>query len=223
MPARFPSSNDAASPAPPGLRFTRRDLLRMAAASPFFPLRAAAKSYFVFWGTYTEGGGQYGNGDSKGIYVSRMDAATGKLSEPELAAENPNPSWIAIHPNRRYLYAVNERMAAGGKVLPGEASAFAIDRRTGKLTSINRVETRGGQPCHIAIDKTGRMAMVANWATGSTAAFPIGKRGELGASTSFSQHEGERSGAPAPGRPQVHCHSVVVTPDNRFLLSPIPA
>jgi 6-phosphogluconolactonase len=204
-------------------RFRRRDLLRMAAGAPLLSklpaLRAAAKSFFVYWGTYTEGGGQFGNGASKGIYVSRMDAGTGKLTEPELAAESPNPSWLTLHPNQRYLYAVNERMDAGGKVGPGEVSAFSIDRKTGKLTSINRVPSRGGQPCHIATDKTGSMAMVANWYTGSTAGFAIGRHGELGESTAFSQHEGPRSGPPAPGEPQNHCHSVVVTPDNRFLLS----
>jgi 6-phosphogluconolactonase len=202
-------------------KFGRRDLLRMA-APPVLSLprlRASAKSFLVYWGTYTEGGGQFGNGESKGIYVSRMDTGTGKLTNPELAAESPNPSWLAIHPNRRYLYAVNERMEAGGKALPGEVSAFSIDRRTGRLTGINRVPSRGGQPCHISTDKTGRVAMVANWSTGSTAAFPIGRHGELGESTAFSQHEGPRSGPPAPGQPQIHCHSVVVTPDNRFLLS----
>jgi 6-phosphogluconolactonase len=154
----------------------RREMLRLAALSAAVGatsrLLAAPKTFLVFWGTYTEGGGQYGNGDSKGIYVSRMDAATGKLTDPELAAESPNPSWLTIHPNRRWLYAVNERIAAGGKVLDGEASAFTIDHKTGKLTHINTVPSKGGQPCHIAIDKTGRMAMVANWYTGSTAAFP---------------------------------------------------
>ena len=202
--------------------FGRRDILRMAASSALSAgraLRAEAKSYLVYWGTYTEGGGQFGNGESQGIYVSRMDAATGRITQPELAAKTPNPSWLVIHPNHRYLYAVNERLEAGGKVPPGEVSAFSIDRKTGKLTAINRVASRGGQPCHIATDKTGRMAMVANWSTGSTAAFPIGRRGELGESSAFSQHEGPRSGAPAPGQPQIHCHSVVVTPDNRFLLS----
>ena len=200
--------------------FIRRDLLRMAAAPALLSgLRAGARTTLVYWGTYTEGGGQFGNGDSKGIYVSRMDAATGKLSEPELAAESPNPSWLVIHPNRRYLYAVNERLEAGGKVGPGEVSSFSIDHATGKLTAINRVPSRGGQPCHICTDKTGAMAMVANWYTGSTAGFPIGRHGELRESTAFSQHEGPRSGAPAPGAPQIHCHSVVVSPDNRFLLS----
>ena len=178
---------------------------------------AGAKSFLVYWGTYTEGGGQFGNGESKGIYVSRM--VEGRLAEPKLAAEAANPSWLTLHPNGRYLYAVNERMAADGKALPGEVSAFSIDRQTGTLTAINRVPSRGGQPCHICTDKSGRMAFVANWQTGSVAGFPIGRHGELGESTAFSQHEGVRSGPPAPGEPQVHCHSVVVTPDNRFLLA----
>jgi 6-phosphogluconolactonase len=198
--------------------FGRRALLRMAVLGPI-SMRAAAKSHVVYWGTYTEGGGQFGNGESKGIYVSHMDASSGKLSIPEPAAESPNPSWLAIHPNRRFLYAVNERLETPTKVLPGEVSAYSIDVKTGKLTFLNRVPSRGGQPCHICTDKTGKMAMVANWYTGSTAAFPIERNGEIGESTSFSQHEGPRSGSPAPGQPQIHCHSVVVTPDNRFLLS----
>jgi 6-phosphogluconolactonase len=201
--------------------FTRRDLLRGAASAAALGGRSAsaanAKSFLVYWGTYTEGGGQFGNGESKGIYVSRME--DGKLTEPELAAETPNPSWLTVHPDRRHLYAVNERLGSGGKVLPGELSSFSIDYKTGKLTSINRVASRGGQPCHIGIDRTGKMAAVANWESGSAAAFPIGRHGELGESTAFSQHEGPRSGAPASGRPEVHCHSVVFTPDNRFLLA----
>jgi 6-phosphogluconolactonase len=198
----------------------RRHLLRMAASSALsLSLRARDKGFLVYWGTYTEGGGQFGNGDSKGIYVSRMDAVTGKLTEPELAAESPNPSWLTIHPGHRYLYAVNERMDAADEPGPGEVSAFSIDHGTGKLTLLNRVGSRGGQPCHISTDKTGKMAMVANWYTGSTAGFPIGRHGELGESTAFSQHEAPRSGPPTPGQPQIHCHSVVVTPDNRFLLS----
>lgn len=208
----------------------RRELLRAAAGAPFLSLAgnlgAAAKSYFVYWGTYTEGGGQFGTGDAKGIYLSRMDASTGKLTEPELAAETPNPSWMVFHPSRKYLYVVNERVQEGGKIPEGEVSAYAVDAKTGKLKFLNKVGSKGGQPCHIATDRTGKMAMVANWYTGSAAGFPILKNGELGESTAFSQHEAPRSGAPEPaGRrgaaagPQIHCHCVVVTPDNRFLLA----
>jgi competence protein ComEA len=120
--------------------------------------------------------------------------AAGRLTEPKLAAGAANPSWLTLHPNGRYLYSVNERMAAGGKALPGEVSAFSIDRQTGRLTAINRVPSRGGQPCYICTDRSGRMAFVANWQTGSVAGFPIGRHGQLGESTAFSQHEGVRSG-----------------------------
>lgn len=204
--------------------FGRRDLLRMALGPAAVwmnpaPMLAASKSLTIYWGTYTEGGGQFGNGASKGIYVSRMDVKTARLTEPELAAESPNPSWLAIHPSRRYLYAVNERMGADGKPGPGEVSAFSINSRTGKLTEINRVQSRGGQPCHLCTDKTGKMVMVANWYTGSVASFPIKRSGALGEAAGFSQQEGARSGLIAPGPQTSHCHSVVTTPDNRFLLS----
>jgi 6-phosphogluconolactonase len=193
--------------------FGRRDLLRLALAA------AAGKSHSVYWGTYTEGGGQYGNGASKGIYVSRMEPETGRLTEPELAAESPNPSWLTIHPTGRYLYAVNERIATGAKPAPGEVSAFSIHSSTGKLTELNRVSSRGGQPCHVCVDKTGRMLVVANWSTGSAASFPIHQNGALAEAAGFTQQEGARSGAPVPGPQATHCHSVLITPDNRFLLS----
>jgi 6-phosphogluconolactonase len=204
--------------------FGRRDLLRMAGgpAALWMTQRrgvAASKSLTIYWGTYTEGGGQFGNGASKGIYVSRMETKTGRITEPELAVESPNPSWLAIHPTRRYLYAVNERMGADGKIAPGEVSAFSINPKTGKLTEINRVRSQGGQPCHICLDKTGKMLAVANWHTGSVAAFSIHGGGALGEAAKVCQQEGPRSGAAVPSPQASHCHSVVITPDNRFLLS----
>lgn len=180
---------------------------------------ATGASSVVYWGTYTEGGGQYGNGTSNGIYFSHFDAKTGRLTEPELAAESPNPSWLAVHPNGRYLYAANERIGADGKPWPGEVTSFAVSRNGGKLKEINRVRTRGGQPCHLSIDKTGRMLVVANWYTGSLASFPVNEDGTLGEVSGFSIQEGARSGADASGPQISHCHSVLTTPDNRFLLA----
>ena len=181
--------------------------------------RSTGKHYLVYWGTYTAGGARYGTGESKGIYVSRLDSATGKLTAPELAIETVNPSYLAVAPSSRFLYSVNEHIDPEGKVL-GEVSAFAIDRKTGRLTLLNRVPARGGMPCHICTDRTGRTVAVANWSTGSTAAFPVRSDGSLGECTGFYQHAGERSGAPAGAPPpQVHCHAVVVSPDNRFLIA----
>ena len=197
----------------------RRDILTTAAA-PLLAKRvsAAASQYLVYWGTYTAGGSRYGTGESKGIYVSRFDSATGKLTPPELAAETANPSYLAIHPGGRFLYSVNEHIDATGKT-PGEVSAFSIDRGSGKLSELNRVSSRGGMPCHITTDRTGKTLAVANWSTGSAATFPIRADGSIGESTGFYQHSGERSGSGASNQPvQVHCHAVVVSPDNRFLI-----
>jgi len=199
--------------------FSRRDWLTTAALASAWPAAAAAREYLIYWGTYTAGGERYGTGESEGIYVSRFNSESGKTSLPELAVETANPSYLTAHPNGRFLYSVNEHIDPTGKVM-GEVSAFAIDRRTGKLTNLSRVSSRGGMPCHICTDHSGRTLAVANWATGSTATFPVRADGTIAESTGFYQHAGERSGA-APGSPtpQTHCHAVVVSRDNRFLIA----
>jgi 6-phosphogluconolactonase len=115
----------------------------------------------VYFGTYTRQ-------KSKGIYVCRLDAKTGKLTSPELAAEVPNPSFLAVHPNRRFLYAVSEM---GGGQKGGAVSAFAIDATSGKLTFLNRASSGGSGPCHLVVDKTGKNVVVVNYNSGSVAVF----------------------------------------------------
>lgn len=190
---------------------SRRDLLRTAVfAASAGPVAAAGGEVLVYWGTYTAGGPRYGTGESKGIYVSRLNAASGAVTAPELAAETANPSYLAVHPGGRFLYAVNEHIEMAGKIL-GEVSAFAIDRGSGKLRELNRVSSRGGMPCHIAVDRSGQVLAVANWATGSVASFRIARDGRISEASGFYQHSGE----PAV---QVHCHAVVFSPDNRYLI-----
>jgi 6-phosphogluconolactonase len=199
------------------VNLTRRSFL---AGVSGLSLAGAGKQYLVYWGTYTAADPRFGGkGESEGIYVSRFDAGTGSLTRPQLAGRTSNPSYLVVHPNRRFLYAVNEEIDQAGKA-PGGVSAFSIDGRTGELTLLNRVSSNGVMPCHICTDKTGSVVAVANWGTGSTVVFPIRRDGSLGEHSGFHQHMGERSGAkPARGRVQPHCHSVNVTPDNRFLVA----
>src|SRR5258706_1774181 len=110
-------------------------------------------SSFVYLGTYT-------GGKSKGIYLSRLDNKTGALSVPELVAETPSPSFLALHPNKKFLYAVGEIGTFGGRP-SGVVTAFAIDSATGKLTQLNQQPSGGGGPCHIALDETGKCVVVA--------------------------------------------------------------
>jgi 6-phosphogluconolactonase len=99
----------------------------------------------VYVGTYT-------GPKSTGIYVCRMNLATGKLTSAEPAAETPSPSFLAIDPKHRFLYAANEVDRFDGKPA-GAVTAFSIDARTGKLTQLNQRSSMGSGPCHLILDQ----------------------------------------------------------------------
>src|ERR1700694_1212528 len=139
--------------------------------------------YLLFVGTYTQK-------ESKGIYGFRFDAASSELTPLGVAAETTNPSFLAIEPSHRFLYAVNEvPKYKGGN--SGAVSAFAINRQTGKLSLLNEVASRGADPCYIAFDKTGKFALVANHTGGTVAVFPIHADGHLGEPSAVVQDIGK--------------------------------
>lgn len=164
--------------------------------------------YFVYFGTYT-------GAKSKGIYVSRM-SDDGKFSPPELAAETASPSYLAVHPKGKYLYAVGE-VAKFRNQNAGAVSAYAIDGKTGMLTLLNQQSSGGGGPCHIGVDAKGRTVLVANYGGGSVKALPINKDGSLGDSGTFIQHRGssvDKSRQEAP-----HGHAILVDPTQKFAVA----
>ena len=169
---------------------------------------ANARQFLVYVGTYTGP-----KTKSQGIYVCRFDAATGKLSAPELAAETANPSFLAIHPSQKFLYAVGEMSTFNGKK-SGAVSAFSIDPGTGKLTLLNQVPSGGVGPCHVSVDKTGQCVLVANYSSGSVAAIPIQADGRLGEPASVMQHVGSSVDPKRQKGP--YAHSINLSPDNRF-------
>src|ERR1700736_5261365 len=190
-------------------------VLTLLSALLFSTLLAAAPAeqhgkYIFYVGTYTEDGSQ-----SKGIYAYRFDADTGQITSLGLAAETTNPSFVALHPNGRFLSAVNE---VGNYKGPnsGGVSAFAIDRATGKLTFLNEVPSRGADPCYIIVDKTGKYVLVANYTGGSLAVFPVLENGKLGEASAFVQHTGH--GANTQRQEKAHAHSIDLSPDNRFAM-----
>ncbi len=180
-------------------------------------LPSAAQSSLVYIGTYTaRAGGATKDPTSKGIYVAHFDHATGKLSAPELAAEATNPSFVAIHPNGKYLYAVGEMYGGGGRP-GGTVTSFSIDPSTGKLTQLNQVGSEGGGPCFVTIDKTGKWALVANYGTGSVASIAVGPDGKLGAAASVIQHKG--AGTDPARQKGPHAHSINLDARNRFAVA----
>ncbi|MGO8794367.1 MAG: lactonase family protein [Candidatus Sulfotelmatobacter sp.] len=167
--------------------------------------------YLMYVGTYTQEGST-----SKGIYVYRYDAAAGNLTAIGLAAASVNPSYLAIDPSHRFLYAVNETQQYKGKKNSGAVSAYAVDRATGRLTLLNEVATGGADPCYIAVDKTGKYVLVANYTAGSIAVFPVLLDGRLGEASTFIQHSGKGTNPARQEGP--HAHSIDVSPDNHFAI-----
>lgn len=178
---------------------------RAAAAEPTY----AAGIFLVYIGTYT-------GPRSKGIYVSRFDAASGKLGVPELAAEAASPSFLAVHPNRRFLYAANEVSDFNGKK-SGGVSAFAIDPNNGKLTLLNQQPSGGDGPCHVSVDATGRTVLVANYGSGSIEALPVKQDGRLDVPATFIQHRGSSANKQRQEGP--HAHFITTDARNRFALA----
>jgi len=153
---------------------------------------------------------------SKGIYMAYLDTATGKVSEPKLVAEAVSPSFLALNPNHRFLYSVNEIDHLPGTKFGG-VSAFSIDSATGALKLVNQQPSGGRGPTHIWIDKDGKNVFVANYASGAVAELPVNADGSLAEVSSLDQHSGKGSDPDRQEGP--HAHSVYVDPDNKFLLS----
>jgi 6-phosphogluconolactonase len=160
-------------------------------------------TYFVYVGTY-----------SKGIYGYRFDAATGNLDAMGTVGELVNPSFLTTDRHYRFLYAVSE---VEGNVNGGVA-AFAIDRKKGSLKFLNSTSSSGIAPCHLALDQTGKMLLVANYGTGSVSAFPVEHDGRLGTMSSFMEAHGSSVDRERQEGP--HAHEVVISADNRFAYVP---
>lgn len=186
---------------------------------------AQDNDYFMYVGTYT--GFKYvhhsktwgvGDSHSKGIYVSRFHADTGEVSEPELAAEVVNPSFLTISPNHRFLYAVSEDPLSLGPPLDHSSyvSAFAIDSATGKLRLLNTAPASGTSTCYISIDKAGKFVMMANFGSGSVSVVRVREDGSLGELTAFIQNVGGSVDPSIQNAP--HPHWIGVSPDNRYVV-----
>ncbi len=163
-----------------------------------------SRSHLIYLGTYTRHG-------SKGIYRVRLDGATGALSAPLLVAETPDPAWITLTPDRRFLYAIHPSV--------GQATGFVVEAATGALqplpASKDENSASAQPPSHLAVDATCRTLLAANYRDGYVSAIPIRPDGTLGAPARI-RHEGR---GPHPTRQEkAYVHSVTVSPDNRFVI-----
>ena len=178
----------------------------------------------VYFGTYTgfkytKRGAPVGQSQSKGIYVSRFQTASGEASEPILAAEIRNPSFLAVHPNHRYLYSVSEDPLSVGPYNDKGSfiSAYAIDAATGHLTLLNTVPSGGTSTCYISLDPSGKYLLAASFGSGTVTVLHVRDDGALGAQAALVQHTGHSVDPHYQAGP--HAHSVDVSPDGGFAVS----
>jgi 6-phosphogluconolactonase len=195
----------------------RREFLKFAglgALGLMFPELAFARlpdverpgELLVYVGTYT-------SGKSEGIYLFRLNLSSGELKHVATTKGVKDPSFVALAPSRRYLYAVNEVEEFAGKK-SGALSAFAIDQRTGDLRLLNQQPTMGGAPCYVVADGAGRFVLVANYVGGNVAVLPVRNDGSLGEATDVKQDLGSSINAERQEGPHAHC--IVLDPSNRF-------
>lgn len=174
-----------------------------------FTFLMSTASQLIFIGTYTPK-----DGSSKGIYAVRLDATTGALGEAVVAAETPNPTFLAWHPDHRVLYALGEGPGPDGKT-SGGAAAYGFDAGSGTLSPLNSRGAGGGGTTMLAPDASGRVLVTVSYGGGQVASYPLEADGRIGERRSFLSHQGPL-GPNAVRQDKPHPHSVTFSPDNRF-------
>ncbi|MFN0086183.1 MAG: lactonase family protein [Blastocatellia bacterium] len=193
---------------------TRRNFIHLAAtatagAALFEPARAAAGDFLLYVGTYTKG-------KSEGIYIYRMNGQTGELKPVATVRDVSNPSFLAIDPRRKFLYAVNESGQFNGKP-GGGVTAYAIDPKTGDLKKLND-RPSPGVPCHLSVHPSGRFVLAANYGGGNVVMYPVNADGSLGALSYVAQHTGKGGDPKRQDGPHAHC--VMLDAAGRFAFAP---
>ena len=140
----------------------------------------------------------------QGITTLELDPSSGDLRVIGVAATVVNPSYLAVHPYGRFVFAVNEILEVG-KVLPGRVTSFQVAPDGRMLEELNSVASEGSSPCHLVLDPTGRHLFVANYSSGTVGHLPVGVDGKLGSAVAVDRHSGagphERQAGP-------HAHMV---------------
>lgn len=176
-------------------------------AVPLAVAQQSGSKEILYVGTFSDRG-------SQGIYVFQFDRASGKLTELQTVSGKESPSFLEIHPNGKYLYAVyREGMSKDDK--SGTVTAYKIEQSTGKLTRINEQSSEGAGPCHVSLDPKGKFAYVSNYGGGNLAVYPVNKDGSLGKSSDVVQHEGGSVNQDRQQEP--HMHSIIPTGNGKFI------
>ena len=190
---------------------------------------AFAATERAYIGTYTpEPASIQTQNHGEGIYLVSLDTATGTLSDPRLVAKTRSPSWIALSPDGKTLYAGNEVSDFNGSK-SGSVTAFAVNKDSGNLMLLNTVGSGGAGPAYVAVEPSGKYVLVANYAGGSLAVLPVRPDGGLreasdvihpSGSLNLSRPVDNPPGNFAPSDHQSsHLHMVGFDPQGRYIIA----
>ncbi len=157
----------------------------------------------------------FAKGAEGAIHAFQLDAKQASMKLVHRTTDVEHPFFLALSPDRRYLYSIHAAQFGGKE--HEQIAAYRLEGRTGRMSLINRQSALGSSACYLDVGRGGRTVVVANYSTGSVASLPVGRDGSLGKAASFVQHE---SASVVPSRQKgPHAHCIVISPDNRFILS----
>ncbi|MCE9560670.1 MAG: lactonase family protein [Planctomycetes bacterium] len=151
-------------------------------------------------------------GEQGGIHAYEFDTKLGKLKQIHRTAGAENPFFLALSPNKKFLYSIHAKQFGGKE--NEQVAAYEVVGRTGELKLLNRQSAEGTAACYLDVDKTGKAVLVANYSSGSVASLPVKEDGSLGEHASFFKHAGSSVNPKRQKEPHAHC--IVVSPDNQY-------
>lgn len=148
--------------------------------------------------------------EKDGIFVYEFNSVTGDFTLKSKVSGEGNPSFLTVSKSKKYVYSLNE-------FRNGEISAFSFNESTGELTFLNRVSSGGDNPCYIVVDDNNRFVFVGNYGSGTLTAVALNPDGSLSNNNQIIKQDGSSITGRQKGP---HVHSAVLSPDNRWLLTP---
>jgi len=184
----------------------RKNLLLVLLVTFYFVSGAQKNENYLLIGTYT-------TGKSEGVYVYRFNSMNGDFDSVSMV-KTSNPSYLAISPDEKFVYAVNENSDKGNG---GKVSSFAFDKQQGKLSFIDQQQSAGDDPCYVSVDKTNKWIAIANYTSGTLSVLPIKGNGGLDPATTVIQQAGYSVNTERQTSPHMHC--AIFSSDNKYLFA----
>jgi 6-phosphogluconolactonase len=179
----------------------RRNILTLVLMAFASSIINAQESYLII-GTYTEAK------PDKGIYIYSFNNVTGELKFVSNGEGITNPSYLTLSSNGKFIYACSETQ------IPNSGSISAFGFNNGKLSFINKVPSGGDNPAYLALHKSGKLLVNANYSGGSASVIRVKKDGSLESDTTF-----HFTGKSIIGNRQEssHIHAAVFSPNHDFV------